>query len=154
MKKILIIISIVVMAMFNVTVSAQERNHSGIPSFEEFLAERVRFIVSEMKLDSQDSAKFVVVYNQMMKDKGELMKKYRGGREIFRKMHKGEPISDDLYMNFVTNQVQLEVEDAKLEQEYIGKFSQVLTPKQIFDYRMAERRFKDNVIQRSRKGKN
>lgn len=122
----------------------------GRPSFEQFMNERISFLVSEMKLNKADSVNFVGVYHQMMKEKGELMMKYRGGRELMHRLYNGETVPDSLYTRFIDNETQLQVEDAQLEKDYVAKFLKVLTPKQLFEYRIAEKKFKNNLMRRPR----
>lgn len=120
----------------------------GIPSFEQFMAEKTNFMVKEMKLNAADSTRFVSIYMQLQQEKGKLMQKYRNGREVFQKMRQGEELEDSLYMRIVINDAQIQLEDAKLEREYIDKFAKVLTPKQVFSLMLAERKFKNTFMQR------
>ena len=148
-------LGLALMASFSVMSYAQTKgnkgNHEQHPSFEEFMAQRTHFFIQEMKLNNTDSAKFVVVYQQLMKDKGELMRKYHPGRDMWRKLRQGEALPDTTYLRLVENDAKLELEDAQLELSYVERFSKILTPRQLFDYRQAEKKFRSNFMKRDHK---
>ncbi|MBP5717017.1 MAG: hypothetical protein J6W69_07865 [Bacteroidales bacterium] len=153
MKKILLIFTLLLGFLANVPAIAQERGNRGngerqYPSFEQFMAEKIHFLVQEMKLNATDSAQFITVYQELQREKGQLMAKYRGTRDIVRKIRNGETVADSLYIKVVNIDAQVQAEDAQLELKYIEKFAKVLTPKQLFDYRQAEKKFKNNFMQR------
>lgn len=118
------------------------------PSFEQFLAHKTSFMVREMQLNEADSVRFVGVYMQLQKEKGELMRKYHTGHEVFQKIKAGTEWPDSLYLRIVFNDAQLQMEDTQLERQYLDKFSKILTPKQLFMYMMADRKFKNSFMQR------
>lgn len=124
------------------------------PSFEEFMAQRTHFFIQEMKLNDADSAKFVGVYKNLMKDKGELMHKYHVDREVWRKIRSGESLPDSIYVRLVNNDAKMQVEDAQLELQYVEHLSKVLTPKQVFEYRQAEKKFRSNFMRHGRQADN
>lgn len=121
------------------------------PSFEQFMADKTRFLMAEMQLPAADSAKFVPLYRQMMKAKGQLMRKYRPQRGLARRHKSGEAIPDSVYQKAVFDDITLRIEDAKLEQEYLHKFAKVLTPKQLYSYQLAEKRFIDKLARQPRR---
>ena len=158
MKKLLLSICLTLAVSASSLIFAQAPNHQfgghgghGGMSFEQFMSGRIGFLVAEMKLNSEDSAKFVKLYNEMMAEKGQLMRKYRGGRELYHKLFTGQNVPDSLYTNVVMNNAKLQLEDAQLEMNYLEKFSKILTPRQLFDYQSAERKFKSTLMQRPRK---
>ncbi len=146
------LLSLQVMAQDN-RPGRQGRGNGGPQSFEQFMAARISFLVQEMKLNEADSAQFVVVYNEMNKAKGDLFRKYSGRRDVYRKLHHGEAVDNAALLQVVRNNAQLQVEDAQLEQTYLEKFAKILTPRQLFDYKEAEWKFKNNMMQRPRNRK-
>ncbi len=155
MKKSLLMLCLALMASIGAVCYAQpqegkgNKNHHA--SFEEFMAQRTHFFIQEMKLNDADSAKFVGVYKNLMKEKGELMRKYYIDRENWRKIRNGETLPDSIYSRMVENDAKMQVEDAQLELQYVDHFSKVLTPRQVFDYRQAEKKFRSNFMRRDRK---
>jgi len=154
MKKSLLVLCLTLMASIGAIAYAQPKDGKGRDpraSFEEFMAQRIHFFIDEIKLNDEDSAKFVVVYKELLKEKGELMRKYHLDREIWQKIRNGETLSDELYMKMVETDAKLQAEDAQLELTYVERFSKVLTPKQLFDYRQAEKKFRSNFMRGGRK---
>lgn len=154
MKKI-ITISIIMLSFVALMAQGRpERNgamqRSQRPSFEQFMAEKTQFMLAEMKLPQADSAKFVPVFQELQKAKGELMRRYGSMRETYMRIRRNEQIADSLYIKAVMNESELQVADARLEQEYLVKFSKVLTPKQLFDYNEANKKFKNSFMNRPR----
>lgn len=150
MKKLLLVFTLLTGLLANAPAVAQ--NNGGgdrqFPSFEQFMAEKICFLVKEMKLNAADSTKFISVYQELQREKGQLMMKYRGTRDVIRKIRRGETVADSLYIKVVNIDAQVQAEDAQLELKYIDRFAKVLTPKQLFDYRQAEKKFKNNLMQR------
>ncbi len=151
MKKILVSLLVFLLGIGCVNAQNHENrrgNNGNRPSFEQFLAEKTNFMVKEMCLNAADSTRFVALYMQLQKEKGALMHKYRNGREVFRKLHNGEELPDSLYLKIVMNDAKIQEEDARLEREYVEKFAKILTPKQLFSYMVADRKFKNSFMQR------
>ncbi len=155
MKKSLLMLCLALVASISAVAYAHPQQGQGKEgpraSFEEFLAQRTHFFIQEMKLNEADSAKFVGVYQQLMKDKGELMRKYHIDREIWHKIRKGEVMADSIYIRIIENDAKMQVEDAQLELSYVERFLKVLTPRQLFEYRQAERKFRSNFMRRDKK---
>jgi len=154
MKKSLLILGLTLVASIYAVSYAHPQESKGKQgqhaSFEEFLAQRTHFFIQEMKLNEADSARFVVVYQDLMKDKGNLMRKYSINRDIWHKIRNGETLADSVYVQMVENEARMQVEDAQLELSYIERLSKVLTPRQVFDYRQAEKKFRSNFMRRDR----
>ncbi|MBR0036197.1 MAG: hypothetical protein IJP70_00985 [Bacteroidales bacterium] len=156
MKKSILTLCFVLMAAMSGLVMAQEKlqkpngKPGDRPSFEQFLAQKTRFLMEEMKLPAEDSARFMPVYLDLQKAKGELMRRYRKGREVGRRIRKGENVPDSLYSQAVFSDATLQIEDAKLDYEYLQKFSKVLTPKQLYSFQEAEKKFRNNLARQPR----
>lgn len=151
MKKILVCLFFVLVGVLSLSAQnnhGRRGDNGNRPSFEQFLAEKTNFMVKEMCLNATDSTHFVTLYMQLQKEKGELMRKYRNGREVFQKLHSGEELPDSLYLKIVMNDAKIQEEDARLEREYVEKFAKILTPKQLFSYMVADRKFKNSFMQR------
>lgn len=154
MKNFMLFLSLMLVASIGINGYAQQRpNHQGNhnnnhPSFEQFMNEKISFLVKEMKLSSADSVQFVTIYHEMLTEKGNLMKRHRGDRELVHKIHKGEPVKDEQYIQIVMDEADLQVEDAQLQKKYLERFSKVLTARQLFDYNLAEKKFRNNLMKR------
>lgn len=126
------------------------------PNPERFIQDKVRFIVREMKLSTADSLRFVPIYKQLQKEKFLLMKHYTAGiHDLHRQLSKSPDayISDSLYLEAVQHEYQYNIEDAKLELTYLEKFKTILSPRQLYDYSRAEKRFKHKFMNQDARNK-
>ena len=72
MKRLFLTIILVIGC--SLTFAQEQPKHKGHrPNFEKFLKDRVSFVTRAMELDAADSVKFVPLYLEMLKEKGELM---------------------------------------------------------------------------------
>lgn len=113
------------------------------PNFEKFLSDRIAFVTKAMSLSQEDSVKFVPVYKEKLKAKGDLMFKSRPKTRII----PGQEYPDSVYLNVALREAQYKIDDAKIDMEYLKKFEQILTPKQVFKYVQAEKMFVGSFMQ-------
>lgn len=116
--------------------------------FNEYLDTKCSAVVKEMGLNAQDSARFVPVYRELQQKKSELYRKYGGNREVRQRIANGENVADSTLMRVVRNYAARQVEDAKIEQQYVDKLSRVLTPLQLYNLQRAEQTFKNDMMRR------
>lgn len=124
---------------------AGQRPHMSI---EEFLQMKTDFIIKEMHLGAADSAKFAPIYAAQQKAKGQSMQKYHNDRQVMRKIFTGQNVTDEEYLKAIENEVQMPIEEAQSDKACVEKLKGVLTPKQIYDYLRAERKFKAEMMNR------
>lgn len=115
------------------------------PNMEKFLEDRTNFVVSKMKLSAEDSIKFVPIYKEKLKAKGELMMKSRPPHII-----PGQEYADSVYMKAVELETNYKIEDAKIDEAYNKKFAKILSAKQLFIYLQAEKMFVGSFMHRNR----
>ena len=118
------------------------------PSFENYLRTKCDMVVHELGLSPKDSARFIPIYQELLRDKSALYNKYGGGRRITMAVDRGESVQDTTLMRIILNHSQLQVEDAQLEHRYLIRLSGVLTPVQIYKLQKAEQKFKTSVMRR------
>lgn len=106
------------------------------PNFEKFTEDRISFVTRFMQLSEADSIKFVPVYKEMLKEKGELMFKYHKTR-----IRPNQQYDDATYTEVAMNEADYKIEDAKCDKKYLEKFQKILTAKQVYSYTVAERMF-------------
>ncbi len=123
-------------------------NNGQRPSFEHFLRTKCDMVVHELGLSPKDSASFIPIYQELLKEKSELYKKYGGGHRVSMAVEHGETVPDTTLMRVIYNNAQLQVEDAKLEHRYLIRLSGVLTPVQLYRLQKAEQKFRTNVMRR------
>ncbi len=118
------------------------------PSFESFMRTKCDMVVHELGLSQKDSSRFIPIYQELLKEKAELYKKYGGSRRIRMKVDMGESVPDTTLMRVIYNNSQLQVEDAQLEHRYLLRLSGVLTPMQLYKLQNAEQKFRTSIMRR------
>lgn len=117
-------------------------------SFEQFQQMKLDFIVKEMGLSEGEIQKFEPIYKELIQERSALYRKYRANGRIKKAIRDGEQVADTTMQRISRDDAQLQIEDAKLEQEYQQKFEQVLTPQQVCAWRDAEKKFRSNMMRR------
>lgn len=143
MKKLLILF-VACLAFVSAQAQAPSASHERggqRPSIEEFFTYKTNFIIKDLKLNAADSARFVPLYRDYMKAKGELMRNASGSHAMGRKMMRGETITDDDYLKAARGEVEFKVKESELAREWLAKFETVLTPQQLFSLLRAEEHF-------------
>ncbi len=128
-------------------------NNGQRPSFENFLRTKCDMVVHELGLSQKDSARFIPIYQELLKEKSALYRKYGGGHRVSMAVERGESVPDTALMRVIFNNAQLQVEDAKLEHSYLIRLSGVLTPVQLYRLQKAEQKFRTNVMRRPKNHK-
>lgn len=148
---ILLVIPMGLCAQQDARTQGNHVRHDGHPhfDFEQYLSQKCDAVVREMGLSSADSIKFVPVYCELQQQKSQLFRKYGGGRKVRRALERGEQVADTTLMRVINNQAKLQAEDAQLEQRFIERFAQVLTPIQLYKLQLAEQKFKTDMMKRS-----
>lgn len=112
------------------------QNNGQMPNFEKFIEDRVAFVTKAMALSEKDSIKFVPIYKEKLKAKGELMKRSRPTMIL-----PNNTYPDSIYTKAALQETTYKLEDAKIDMEYLKKFQKILTPQQVFGYVQAEKMF-------------
>jgi hypothetical protein len=119
------------------------------PSLQQFVLDKTNFILREMKLSAEDSARFAPVYMQLQVEKANLMRTHLDVGKKARETYGGKSPSqwpDSVKLAMVRAEYRLGVEDATLELHYLGRFEQILTPEQLLRYTHAEKSFKQKFM--------
>lgn len=141
MKRLLLL---TIIALVNLSVFAQHKR----PSFEQFQQMKLDFIVKEMGLNNNEIQKFAPLYKELIKERSALYGKYRENGKIKHAIRTGQAVADTTLQRISRDDANLQIEDAKLEQEYQQKFESILTPQQICNWREAEKKFRTDVMRR------
>ena len=128
---------------------AEQRGENRAEAFKKFMEDKIDYLVHEMKLSENQTEEFEKIYRELQREKFELMKKHTSAARQLRRMKRENPnttIDEALYRQAIEGEYQLNIDDAQLEKLYLEKFSKVLTPKQLYEYLHAEKRFKQNFM--------
>ncbi|MCF0179576.1 MAG: hypothetical protein HUJ97_04940 [Bacteroidales bacterium] len=142
MKHILTII-LMLSCLVSYAQQTQRLRRGPMPNVEKYFQDRTDFVIQKMKLSPEDSVKFVPIYKEKLKAKGDLMMKSRPPH-----LRPGVEYADSMYLKAVNAEMNYQLEDAKLDLEYNKKFEKILTPKQLFIYLQAERQFVGSFMHR------
>lgn len=124
------------------TLAAQEQGRRPHMSKEEFDAKREQFITKQAGLTEQEAAAFFPIYNECQRKKHEL----NGQAWKLRKEARGRQLSEEEYRNLLEQIANLRIRVEELEKEYLARYHQVLTYKQIFAVQGAEGRFQRELL--------
>jgi hypothetical protein len=120
--------------------------------FESFKKRRVAFITKRMKLTDNEAKTFWTVCNELQEKKFILNQQIRKlTREFNHAEKEGKPHSEKEYLELVKRIKDAEVEEAKLNREYINKFAEIISARKIYLYQEAERQFARDMLKQHRK---
>lgn len=117
-------------------------------NFEEYLDKKCSTVVGLLQLNAEESARFVPLYRELQQKKSNLFKRYGGGRHVRMQIERGEQVADTTYMRVVNNLAARQIEDAKLDQQYLELFAKILTPRQLYLLQTAEQNFRTDMMRR------
>jgi len=149
-KKILLIL---ILSVCGITaVSAQ--GHGGkdhkkmMKELQEF---KLKFLAQEMELKEDQQTRFFELYNEMSVKRRDCM---RDAWRLERKVKRSSDATEKDYQAAADAMNKAKAEDVAIEKEYDDKFSQFLSPKQIYKMKAAEQEFRKKMSEmRQKKGK-
>lgn len=106
---------------------------------KEVLDYKMKFLAQEMELSEAQKKKFFEVYGEMARAKVQCYKEYR---QLERKVKKEKNASEQEYQQLAVAKEKANAEWVEQEKKYNDKFSEFLSPKQIFKMSEAETKFK------------
>lgn len=118
--------------------------------FEEMRRYKSEYIADKLKLDDKQKAEFTPVYEQMDAEIGRLNHEMRQLERNIRK--NGEKVTDTEYEKAAEAQFEIRAKEAAIERSYFPKFKQILTPRQLYELKNAERDFNRNLMDKHRRG--
>lgn len=127
----------------------QNRGHNA--TIEQFNERKCTYIVRQLNLNAADSTRFVPLYQELLKQKSEMLKQYAADREVLRALHQHQQVADTTLMRVNRNIAAFKVAEAQLDQDFIGRLEKVLSPAQIYNYVQAEQQFKNQMMERGRR---
>jgi len=115
--------------------------------FEQFKEKRVEFITKAVGFTTEEANAFWPLYNEWQGKKFDLNRQMKKAVSEFTKSEKtGKVHSESEYQNMVNLITQYKINDAKLDEEYIAKFSKIISYKKIFLYQQAEVQFQRQML--------
>lgn len=119
--------------------------------FKELRQYKHSFLTKELDLTKEQEAKFFPMYDEM---DDAMFKVNREARAMEKKITKSsEKVSDLEYEKAAEAMYEVKGKEAAIEKQYFTKFKTVLTPKQLFEFKQAERRFTDKLMKEHSKAR-
>ncbi|MDE6192125.1 MAG: Spy/CpxP family protein refolding chaperone [Muribaculum sp.] len=119
--------------------------------FKELRQYKHNFLTKELDLTKEQEAKFFPMYDEM---DDAMFKINREARAMEKKITKSsEKVSDLEYEKAAEAMYEVKGKEAAIEKQYFTKFKTVLTPKQLFELKQAERRFTDKLMKEHSKAR-
>ncbi len=107
------------------------------------------FIAKKLNLTDEQKAKFVPLYNSMDE---EIRKAQQEAEQLYRQTKKkGEKASDLEYEKAAEAVYELKGRENAIEMKYFSDFKEILSPKQIFQLKDAERDFTRQLMKEHRR---
>lgn len=148
MKRIIAIniILIVVAATTNLMAQPDDDKHKN--RWEQFRAEKIAFLTSELELTPAEAQKFWPVYNQLEKERWEAQKHRRELEEEVRDAE--ETMSDRKIVQLTRDYAGSMKKEADMLVEYNEKFLEILPPSKVLKLYKAENEFRFQMIKKFR----
>ncbi len=150
MKKIIIALSLFVLATCNISAQNNDRPRGKERKFshEQFKAKQKSHIIEMAKLTPEEAEAFFPLFFELQKEK------FRIEHEARSKVIKerGQKLSDEQWKELLGNTADAKIAIAKLEKEYITKYLQVVSPKKLLDIQRAEHSFQSYMIKSMTRG--
>jgi predicted RND superfamily exporter protein len=120
--------------------------------FESFKKKRIAFISKKMDLTDNETRVFWPVCNELQEKKFAIHRQIRKLTHDFnRAEEEGKTHSEEEYMELINTVTNAKVQEAKLEKEYIAKFTEIISARKIYLYQEAERQFAREMLEERRK---
>lgn len=140
-----ILLSFIVAMLLAVPGYAQDKpNIDRKEWFKELRQYKHKFLAKELELTKEQEEKFFPMYDEM---DDAVWKVNREARGLERKIDKTQgKVSDLEYEKAAEAMYEAKGKEAAVEKQYFAKFKTVLSPKQLFKLKQAERKFMDKLM--------
>jgi len=146
MKRILTLVAMTMLMI--TTLSAQRFGPEQRERLRERIeAQRVAYITTQLNLTADESAAFWPIYNQFKEKEREKRREMRPDKDVM-------SITDEEAQKILEEQFVLETELIDLKREYLGRMSEVISPRKVVRLSQVEMEFNRGVLERlnSREG--
>ncbi len=131
---------------------AQGKGEPSVQQREQWMKEmrtaKAEYIARELKLTDDQKAKFVPLYESMDEEVNRLGDETRSLEKTIR--DKGDKATDLEYEKASEALFELKDREASVELKYMNEFKKVLSPRQMFEIKGAERSFTREVMRQHR----
>lgn len=148
MKHLLIIFFLAAAGLMQVSAQQPTESDPEMPLREEFYKElrdyKHRFMARELDLSREQQTRFFSLYDRMEDETNKLNSETR---EMERRVY-DEPdgVTDIEYDNAINSLFNLKIREGEIEKEYMEKFRAILSRRQLFMLKSAERNFNRDLM--------
>lgn len=115
----------------------------------EMLQAKIDYISRELDLSDEQKMKFAPIYESMDKEISQLMFQTRKmSKEVY---EKGDKATDLELEKASEAMFEMKGKENQVEMKYYKQLKSLLTPRQLFKYKMAERKFNREIMEHHRK---
>ena len=148
MKQVIYILILTVFACIMPARAQQTDTDPELPQRQEFYKElrdyKHRFLARELDLSREQQQKFFSVYDKM---EAETNKLNSDTREMERRvLDEPDGVTDLEYDNAINTLFDLKIREGEIEKDYMEKFRDILTRRQLFMLKSAERNFSRDLM--------
>lgn len=140
MKKILVFFLLAICAV--IPSFAQHKNKDNHAMRKEVQEFKLKFLAQEMELKDDQQKKFFELYTQMSQERRKL---FQDTKALEKKLSDSANATDAEYEAVTKSITTSKEKDAEIEKKYDEKFSQFLSPRQIFKMKAAEEKFRNKM---------
>lgn len=146
MKRILFLLTITVLSLSGfVSFAKGQEDTDKVKFIKEFREYKHRFLAKQLDLTKEQEAAFFEEYDKM---EAETDKVAAETRELERKIAESTDDVSDLEYDTATDAIfELKIKEGEIEKSYLDKFRSILTKKQLFLLKSAERNFNKELVQ-------
>ena len=141
-QKIILLLALV--ALYMTTAMAQNERKQPHLSKEEYQQKLATFITEHANLSEKEAKEFFPIYNNCQEEKHRLNDKIWE----LRKKARGKELSNEEYKEILEKICQLRMQIDQLDKDYLTKYNEVLSYKQIFTIQGAEAKFHREMLKR------
>lgn len=152
MKHIIFIILILTTLFNGATVAAQHKNNPDNERqkwFKEMRDYKHNFLAKELDLTRDQQRKFFPIYDEMEDQTNRLMQETRQLEE--KVVKDGDSVTDIEYEKATEALFEQKCKEGEIEKTYMKKFQPILSKKQLFQLKGAERRFTRDIMKHHRR---
>lgn len=146
MTRTLLIALTFILTVLSASAQGKEPTDEMLKELQEF---KIKYLIQEMDLPADRQTEFTKVYTQYDNERSalfrELMQRHRSIR------HNNNP-TDTEYMVAAEAMATAKAREGGLEQKYFNKFKTMLTPKQLYQLKRAEKKFERKLGEMHKKG--
>lgn len=152
MRKTLILTLLASILLIAPAVAQEPKNVDRKEWFKELRRYKHEFLVKELQLSKEQQEKFFPIYDEM---ENSVENVNRETRALERKIDKAKDskVSDLEYEKAAEALFEVKSKESAIEMQYLPKFKKVLTPKQLFELKKAERKFTYHLMKEHSKAK-